>query len=153
MANTYTQLYMQFVFAVKGRRSFVLPHFREELEKYMCGISSNYQSKVLAIYCNPDHAHLLISMPATVSPSFLMDKVKGSSSKWVNRMGFLPQPFNWQDGFGVFSYSKTAIPTVAQYIHNQPKHHQKVTFREEYPSMLTEHGVEFDPKYLFEFYD
>ena len=67
--------------------------------------------------------------------------------------GILPQPFNWQDGFGVFSYSKSAVPTVAKYIHNQPIHHQNVPFREEYPTMLTENGVEFDPKYLFEFYD
>jgi REP element-mobilizing transposase RayT len=153
MPNTYTQLYTQFVFAVKGRQNLIRESFRDELEKYICGIISNHQSKTLAIYCNPDHIHILVGMHPTLAPSKLMEQVKSGSSLWVNDKKYIQGKFTWQDGYGAFTYSKSQIDRVVKYILNQPEHHKKQTFRDEYLLLLERFEVEFDPKYLFEWYD
>ena len=153
MANTYIQLYTQFVFAVKGRQSFVKEYFRDELEKVMCGIIANHKCKVYAIYCNPDHTHIFVSMDPAISHSKLMEQVKSGSSNWINEKKYLPVKFAWQKGFGAFSYSKTQVDVVVKYILNQPEHHKKQKFREEYLSFLQTFNIEFELKYLFEWYD
>ena len=153
MANTYTQLYIQFIFAVKGRDCLVNEKFREELEKVMCGIVKNQNSKPLAIYANPDHAHLFVGLNPSISLSKLMEQVKSSSSKWISDNKLTLGKFSWQDGYGAFSYSKSQIDQVVKYILNQPEHHKKQSFKDEYLDFLNKFEVDYDPKYLFEWYE
>jgi putative transposase len=149
MANTYTQLYVQIVFGVKGRQNLISEEIREKVEKYMCGIVSHNKAKALAIYCNPDHVHILISLHPSVSISEITRDIKSSSSKWINENNWIPQKFNWQEGFGAFTYSKSAINNVKNYILNQAEHHKKSTFKEEYIKLLEDFDIEYDVKYLF----
>ena len=153
MANTYTQLYIQFVFSVKGRKNLINESFRNELEKFICGIITNKKCKTYAIYCNPDHTHIFVGMHPTMAPSNLMEYVKSSSSKWLNGKKFIPSKFSWQDGFGAFTYSKSHIDNVVKYILNQPEHHKKQSFKDEYLKFLEKFEIEYDANYLFEWYD
>jgi putative transposase len=153
MANTYTQLYIQFVFSVKGRENLVKESFRDEFEKIICGIVHNHKCKTYAIYCNPDHTHLFVGIHPSIAPSKLMEQVKSGSSNWLNEKKYLPFKFSWQDGFGAFSYSKSHIDNVVQYILNQPEHHKKQTFKDEYLLFLEKFEIEYYEKYLFEWYD
>jgi len=153
MANTYTQLYVQFVFSVKGRENLIKEKFRDELEKVMCGIATQRKAKVYAIYCNPDHTHILVGMHPTISPSKLMEQVKSGSSNWLNGKKYIVGKFCWQDGYGAFTYSKSQIDKVVKYILNQPEHHKRHSFREEYLLFLNKFEVDYDPKYLFEWYE
>lgn len=150
MANTYTQMYLQIIFAVQGRDNVIKEKFRDELEKYMCGIITNNKSKPLAIYCNPDHTHILIGLHPTISVSTLTGDVKAGSSKWINERRLVSGKFNWQDGYGAFTYSKSQIDDVTKYILNQPEHHKKKTFKEEYLSILKKLEIKYDETYLFE---
>lgn len=153
MANTYTQLYIQFVFSVKGRKNLINERFRDELEKIMCGIITNHKCKTYAIYCNPDHTHIFVGMHPTIAPSKLMEQVKSGSSNWLNNEEHISGKFLWQDGYGAFTYSKSHIDNVVKYILNQPEHHKIQPFKEEYVSFLNEFDIEYDPKYLFEWYE
>jgi len=153
MANTFTQIYIQIVFAVQGRHCFIAEKFRDETEKYMCGVINNNKSKPIAIYCNPDHVHILIGLHPSKSISDMTRDIKANSSKWINEKKWLPGQFKWQEGFGAFSYSKTQIDAVAKYILNQPQHHHKSSFKDEYLKMLNERDMAYDEQYLFEWYD
>ncbi|MBL7977217.1 MAG: IS200/IS605 family transposase [Bacteroidetes Order II. Incertae sedis bacterium] len=153
MANTYTQLYIQFVFSVKGRQNLIKEAFRDELEKVMCGIVTHQKCKPLAIYCNPDHTHLFIGLHPTISPSKLMEQVKSGSSKWLNEKNYIQGKFSWQDGYGAFTYSKSHIDKVVKYILNQPEHHKKQSFKDEYLNLLEKFDVDYDAQYLFEWYE
>lgn len=150
MANTYTQLYVQIIFAVQRRENLITQKFRNELEKYICGIIKNNKSKPLSIYCNPDHSHVLIGLHPSVSIATITGDMKASSSKWINKNKLVRGKFNWQDGYGAFTYSKSQIDDVAKYIHNQPEHHKKRTFREEYLSILKKLEIDYDDQYLFD---
>lgn len=152
MANTYTQLYVQFVFSVRGRENFVNEKFRDELEKIMCGIITNQGCKTYAIYCNPDHTHILVGMHPVMSPSKLMEHVKSGSSKWINEKNLYPGRFSWQDGFGAFTYGKSQLNAVVKYILNQPEHHKKIAFKDEYILFLKKFEIDFKEVYLFEWY-
>ncbi len=149
MANTYTQMYVQIVFAVKGRQNLIHDAYRILLEKYICGIISNNKSKPLAIYCNPDHTHILIGFNPSVSISDLARDIKASSSKWINEQHWISSQFNWQSGFGAFTYSKSQIDPVIKYILNQKEHHKKSSFLEEYRVILDKAGIKYEEKYLF----
>ena len=153
MANTYTQLYIQFVSSVKGRQNFIFEQFREELEKVMCGIVKNNKCKTYAIYCNPDHTHIFIGMHPDISPSKLMEQVKSGSSKWINEKKFIRGHFSWQKGFGAFTYSRSHIDRVVNYVLNQPQHHKKQSFKDEYLLLLKKFDIEYDTKYVFEWYN
>ncbi len=153
MPNTYTQLYIQIVFAVQGRDNFIKESFREELQKYITGIISNKKQKLYAIFCMPDHTHIFLSMKPGISVSDLVRDIKSNSSGFLNDNKFVNRSFNWQDGFGAFSYSKSQAPDVVQYVLNQKQHHKKKTFKEEYLDFLKKFEVEYEDKYLFEFYD
>ncbi len=153
MANTYTQLYLQFVFAVRGRENLIKESFREELEKIMCGVINRHECKTYAIYCNPDHTHIFVGMNPNISPSKLIGQVKSASSKWMNDKLIFSKIFNWQKGFGAFTYSKSHIDKVVKYVLNQPIHHRKKTFKDEYLLILQKFGVDYDPKYVFEWYE
>ena len=153
MANTYTQIYVQIIFAVQGRQNLIAEKNREQLEKYICGIVSNKNSKPLAIYCNPDHTHILIGLHPSVSVSDMARDIKANSSKWINEKKWIRGKFRWQEGFGAFTYSKSHIDAVVKYILNQPVHHKKKTFREEYVDFLKKFNVDYNEKYLFEYYE
>jgi REP element-mobilizing transposase RayT len=137
----------------KGRSPDIFVKFRNELEKIMCGIISNHKCKTYAIYCNPDHTHIFVGMHPTIAPSKLMEQVKSGSSNWLNNKKYIPGKFSWQDGYGAFTYSKSHIDKVVKYVMNQPVHHRKQSFKEEYLSFLEKFDVDYDPKYLFEWYD
>ena len=153
MPNTYSQIYIQIVFAVKGREHFIKEPFREELQKYMTGIVTNKKQKLYAIYCMPDHTHLFVSIKPDIAISDLTRDIKANSSSFIKEKKFASSQFSWQEGFGAFSYSKSQAPDVVNYVLNQPAHHQKKTFKEEYLDFLYRFGIEYDEKYLFEFYD
>jgi REP element-mobilizing transposase RayT len=149
MANTYTQIHVQFVFAVKYRNGLIIPSLKEELYQYISGIIKHHNHKLLAINGMPDHIHIFIGMRPTQSISDLMQDIKGSSSKWINEKKFLKVKFEWQEGYGAFSYSKSHVDNVINYIKNQEEHHKKESFRDEYLNFLKRFEVEYDEKYIF----
>ena len=149
MANTYTQIHIQAVFAVQNRECIIGNQWRDELYKYITGIIRNHDHKLLAINGMPDHLHVLFGMRPTQTLSDLLQDIKGSSSKWINDKKFVRVKFSWQEGYGAFSYSKSQLPQVIQYIERQQEHHKKTTFIEEYKEFLDAFGVEYDERYIF----
>lgn len=149
-SSTFSQIYIQIVFAVKGRQSLILSKWEEDLYKYITGIVQNKEQKLLAINGMPDHIHILIGMRPSCTLSDLVREVKKSSNEFVNDNGFCRQKFEWQEGYGAFSYSHSSLDNVIGYINNQKEHHRVKTFKEEYHLLLTKFEIEFDEKYLFE---
>ena len=149
MANTYTQLHIQTVFAVQGRQSLIQPNWKDELYKYITGIVQNNGHKVLQINGMPDHVHLLFGMRPTQTLSDLMKQVKQDSSKWINKNRLVNGRFSWQAGYGAFSYSKSELPKIINYIKDQEEHHRQVSFRDEYLSLLNDFGIDFDTRFVF----
>lgn len=152
MANTYTQLYVHIIFAVKGRENLIGSGNREELHKYISGIVEKRGQKLLAVFCMPDHTHLLVGMKGDVSVSDLVRDVKAGSSGFINDQRWIKGKFNWQEGYGAFSYSKSQLDNVINYILNQEKHHGVRSFKDEYLELLSRFEVEYDERYLFEWY-
>lgn len=150
MANTYSQLYIQIVFAVKYRQSLIHESFREELQRYICGIVEKRNSKMYAVYCNPDHVHIFISIKPSVSISDMVRDIKRASTVYINEQKWLRGQFQWQEGFGAFSYSHEHIDRVVKYINNQKEHHAKKKFRQEYMELLEAYEIEYAREYLFE---
>lgn len=150
MANTYSQVYLQFVFAVKGRQSLINHQHNDELQKYITGIVQNRKQKMLSINNVPDHLHMLVGFGTIMSIADFIEEVKSISSKFINEKGWIQDKFEWQRGYGVFSYSRSQIDHVIQYIQKQQEHHKKQSFKEEYLSFLRKFEVEFDERYLFE---
>ena len=153
MANTYTQIYIQIVFAVQGRQNLILSKYKDELYKYITGIIRNKSQKLITINGMPDHLHLLIGLKPTMALSDLIKVVKSDSSNFINRKNWFDGKFSWQEGFGAFSYSKSQLNNVINYIQNQETHHTKRTFKDEYIALLEKFNVEFDNKYLFKWLD
>ena len=153
MANTYSQVYLQFVFAFKGRQSIINSKYNEELQKYITGIVQNRKQKMLAINNVSDHIHLLVGFNTIMSIADFMEEVKAISSKFINEKAWVKGRFEWQRGYGVFSYSRSQIDDVIKYIFNQQEHHSKKTFKEEYLDFLRKFEVEYDEYYLFDWID
>ena len=153
MANTFTQLYIQTVFAVQGRHSLIRKENKEELHKYITGIVQNHGHKLLAIHCMPDHTHIFFGLRPSMSISHLMQEVKADSTNFINRQRWFPGRFNWQEGYGAFSYGHSQISEVIRYVQNQEEHHARRSFRQEYLSVLKKFNIPYDPKYLFDFGD
>ena len=153
MANTYTQLQIHIVFSVKGRQNLIPQSSREQVEKYMTGIIQNRKHKLLAIYCMSDHVHLFIGLHPSDSISNLVTAIKKASKNYIKEKDWMPFAFEWQRGYGAFSYAKSQTYSVVNYILNQEEHHKKKTFREEYLEMLSKFEVKYEDQYLFEFYD
>ena len=149
MANTYTQIHIQAVFAVQNRESLIPPDRKEEVYRYITGIIQNHEHKLLAINGMPDHIHILFGMRPSQAISDLIKQVKQDSSKWINGRGMVRGRFSWQAGFGAFSYSRSDLPRVMAYIREQEKHHRRISFREEYLELLKEFEVEHDERYIF----
>lgn len=123
---------------------------REELNKYITGIVQNRGHKMLAVFCNPDHVHVLVGLKPSQSISDLVRDIKASSSGFISEKGWVKGKFSWQEGYGAFTYSRSALDNVVNYILNQEEHHKTKSFREEYLEFLKEFYVEYDEKYLFE---
>jgi len=149
MANTYTQIYIHYIFAVQNRLGLIQTKWKNHLYKYITGIVEQQGHKLLQIGGMPDHVHALISMSPKQSSSDLMFHIKRSSSLWINDNRFVMGKFSWQEGFGAFSYGKSQIPNVANYIENQEIHHKKRNFMEEYLELLKLFEIEYDERYIF----
>ena len=149
MANTYTQIHIHFVFAVKFRDGIISPQWKDTLYKYITGTIHNNNHKLLAINGTSDHIHILIGLRPSQSISDLMKDVKQSSSKWINENKLVKGHFEWQEGYGAFSHSKSQINKVIDYIDNQESHHKKLTFKEEYLDFLKKFDVDYDEKFIF----
>ncbi len=147
--STFSQIYIQVVFAVKGRNSIIKTEWEEELYKYITGIVQNKDQKVLAINGSFDHIHLFIGMKPSCRLSDLVREVKKSSNVFINEKKFSRYKFEWQEGYGSFSYSHSAIDNVVKYIMNQKEHHKKRTFKDEYISLLKKFEIDYKEEYLF----
>ena len=149
MANTYTQLHFQVVFAVQNRYSLISNSWKDRLYQYMQSVIINHGHKPLAINGMADHVHMVFGMRPSQSVSDLVKQVKMGSSIWINDSKFISSKFRWQDGFGAFSYSKSQLPALIHYVINQEIHHQKKTFLEEYREILDRSETGYDPRFLF----
>lgn len=149
MANTYTQIHIQTIWAVQNRDCLIAKEWKEELHSYITGIVQNKGHKVLRINSMPDHVHLFFGMRPKEALSDLMKIVKQESTNWIKEQGFLKTQFSWQEGYGGFSYAKSQIPKVIRYIENQEEHHKKKTFIEEYVEFLDAFEVDYDERYIF----
>ena len=149
MGNTYTQIHLQLIFAVKFRAAMIHHSWKHELLKYITGIVQNNKHKLLIINGVEDHLHALVGFRPHQSISDLLKDIKANSSKWINENKFTKSKFHWQEGYGAFSYSRSDLTNVINYIKTQEDHHRKVTFIDEYRSYLKEFEIEFDERYLF----
>jgi putative transposase len=152
MGNTYTQISIQAVFAVQDRANFITSEWRDTLHKYIAGIIQK-EATSLAVGGWKDHVHIFMGLPPALSISDMLQLVKANSSKWINTQKFIKGKFQWQEGYAAFSYSRSQRDAVIKYIMRQEEHHQRKTFREEYLDMLKKFEVDYDEKYLFEFYE
>ena len=150
MANTYSQIHIQAVFAVAGRAYLIRPEWKEELFKYIGGVFRNQKQKLLAIGGVADHIHLLFGLRPNIALSDLIRDVKANSSGFINDNRFVRGKFAWQEGFGAFSYSRSHLDTVVKYVLNQEKHHANRTFKDEYIGLLDRFEVEYEDRYLFD---
>lgn len=153
MANTYSQIYIQIVFAVSGRENLILKEWKAEMFKYITGIVTNHGQKLLAINGVADHIHILLNIKHGIALSDLVRDIKANSSRWINDRKFVRGKFQWQEGFGAFSYSISQLDDVIGYIQRQEEHHQEVSFKKEYLTYLKKFRVDFDPKYTFDWLD
>jgi REP element-mobilizing transposase RayT len=149
MANTYSQLYIHIVFAVKGRQNLISANWKDEIYKYITGIVTNKGQKLIDINGMPDHIHILIGLKPDKSISDLVRDIKSNSSKFINDKKWINGKFEWQTGFGAFSYSHSQLTNVIHYIERQEEHHKTKTFKEEYIEFLKLFNIEFKDEYLF----
>lgn len=150
MAGTFSQIYIQVVFAVKGRENLISEQWQSELHKYISGIIKAKEQKPIIVNGVDDHIHCFIGLNPAMAISDLVRDIKNNSSKFINERKFVKGKFQWQEGYGAFSYSHSQIEQVYNYILNQKEHHKKRTFKEEYIDFLNKFEIEHKPEYLFE---
>jgi REP element-mobilizing transposase RayT len=153
MPGTYSQMYIQIVFAVKGRENLISLQWKDELHKYIAGIIKAKEQKPIIVNGMPDHIHAFIGLRPTMAACDLVRDIKNNSSNFINEKRWVKGKFSWQEGYGVFTYSHSQIETVFKYILNQEEHHRKKTFREEYIDFLEKFEIEYNVKYLFDWID
>src|SRR5689334_9568006 len=153
MPNTFTQMFIQFVFAVSHRRALIPKEHKMRLHEYIGGLLKHRLQKPLAIHCMPDHAHIFVGYKPNISIPDLVKEIKVEPNEFINDQKWTPQRFAWQTGYGAFSYSLLDIGNVINYIHNQESHHAKTSFKSEYKKLLLDFDVPYGEKYLFEFFD
>jgi len=153
LANTYSQIYIQVVFAVKGRKNLLQKSWREKVFMYMSGIIKEKGQKAIIVNGVADHVHIFVGIKPSVSLSDLVRDIKNNSSRFINEQGWTREKFAWQSGYGAFSYSHSQIEEVYQYILNQEKHHLKKTFRQEYYDFLEKFNIDYQKAYTFDFLD
>ncbi len=151
--GTFTQIYLHFVFAVKFREALLQPKQQKEVFPFISGLINSMGHKSYAVNGMPDHVHIFMSFSPSESPSETIKEIKRASTNFINGKKWFPGKFQWQSGYGCFSYSKSQVHTVVKYILNQKEHHRKTTFREEYATFLEKFEIEHDKKFLFEFFD
>ena len=152
MPNTYSQIYLHYIFSPKYRKTLIKVEFEEELFKYITGVVKNLDQQLIRINGMPDHCHLLVRLRPSLAPSKFIQAVKTNSSRWISEKKFLKHRFNWQIGGGIFSVSHRNVAELISYIENQKEHHKKASFREEYLELLNHYGINFEEKYLLEFF-
>lgn len=150
MANTYSQVYLHFVFSTKRRSETISPDIEQRVWSYIAGVAKRHGMTPIQIGGIETHVHALVGVPTTMSSSQGAKALKGDSSYGIRREFEGMADFGWQDGYGVFSVSHSAISSVAQYIRDQREHHSKRSFEEEYVALLNKHGVDYDERYLFD---
>jgi len=150
MPGTYSQIYIQLIFSVKGRQNHISEEFKQDLQTYMGGIIQGKYVELIAVYCMPEHTHIFISLKPMIAISELVREVKISSTKFINEKQWLKGKFAWQEGFGVFSYSYSHIYNIVRYIEKQPAHHKTKKFKEEYTEFLHKFGLDYEERYLFD---
>jgi putative transposase len=153
MAGTFSQLYIQVVFSVKGRQNLIQKEWSEELYKYIAGIIRGKNQKPIIVNGMHDHIHIFVGLRPAQSIADLVRDIKSNSTNFINEKRWMKSKFSWQEGYGAFSYSHSQIKDVYNYILNQEERHRQKTFREEYLEFLKNFEVEYDEKYLFEWYD
>lgn len=153
MANTYSQCYVHLVFAVKHREALIQKTWKDELEKYITGIIQNHKHKLLAIGAMPDHIHIFIGYNLSHLIPDLVEEIKTSSSAWIKKNRLSKFKFEWQKGYGAFTHARSQLDTVIKYVLTQEEHHQKISFREEYLDMLRKNDIQFEEKYVFDFWE
>jgi len=151
--STYSQIYLQIVFAVKYRQALIQSNWEEQLYRYITGIVQKKGQKMLAINGTNNHIHIFINIKPSCCIADLVREIKKASTAFINENKLTPCKFQWQEGYGVFSYSHSHIDKVAKYVMNQKEHHKKKTFKEEYTALLKKFDVMFEEKYLFDFFD
>jgi putative transposase len=149
MANTYSQIYIQIVFAVEGRQNLIDPSHNNDLQKYITGIVTKQRHKLIAVNNMPDHVHVLIGQRPDAALSELVGDIKSGSTNFINRQRWVKGRFNWQEGFGAFSYSRSQLGAVIRYVQNQQKHHRKHSFDDKYRTLLDRFEVPYDERYIF----
>ena len=150
MPNTYSNVVLHLVFAVKHRQALIQPQFRDELQKIICGLFRKHAQKVLAIYCMPDHTHILFDYRPSIGLSNLVMQVKVATTSWINDNGWVKTRFHWQNGYGVFSCDPKRLDGIIAYIRNQEMHHREKKFIDEYRQTLQDLKMDFDERYLFQ---
>ena len=153
MPGTFSQIYIQVIFAVKGRQNLISNSWNKELHKYIAGIIKGKEQKPIIVNGIPDHIHAFIGERPAIAISDLVRDIKNSSSNFINDHNWVKGKFSWQAGYAVFPYSHSQIESVYNYILRQEEHHKKKTFRQEYLDFLKKFKVEYGEKYLFEWYD
>jgi len=151
MANTFSQIYIQTVFAVNGRLSLIQPEFKEELFKYITGIVRNQGQKLISINGMADHVHILIGLKPAMALTDLVREIKADSTNFINKQKWVHGKFSWQEGYGAFSYGHSQLDTIIRYIQNQERHHRRSSFKNEYLTLLRKFDIAFEKKYVFEF--
>jgi REP-associated tyrosine transposase len=151
MANTFSQIYIQTVFAVSGRLSLIKPTFKEDFYKYIAGIVRNQGQKLISINGMPDHVHILIGLRPAMALADLVQEIKADSTNFINKNKWVRGKFSWQEGYGAFSYGHSQLNTIIRYIQNQERHHSRQSFKSEYLSLLRKFDIAFEDKYVFKF--
>lgn len=149
MANSYNQTYVHFIFSTKKRKPLIKPDFEKRLWSYIAGIGKQNGFHVITSGGMPDHAHILLELSKTKTISQTIQKIKGSSSKWINDEFYPNREFSWQTGYGAFSIGRSGLKNAIRYIQNQKKHHEYKTFKEEFLELLNTYNVDYDEKYLW----
>lgn len=150
MSQTFSQIYIQIVFAVQGRQNLIQKSWKDELHKYLSGIITGKNQKSIIINGMPDHIHAFVGLKPAIAISDLVREMKNNSTNFINDRTFVKGKFSWQEGYGAFSYSHSQMDNVYNYILNQEEHHKTKTFKQEYIQFLNSFGINYDEKYLFE---
>jgi REP element-mobilizing transposase RayT len=150
MARTLIEVYLHIVFSTKHRANIIHPEIEAELHRYITGIIANLDSRCIAVNGTENHVHTLVSLGKTMATSSLVREVKKGSTSWLKRQEAVSRDFSWQDGYGGFSVGRSELPAVHRYIAAQKEHHRRVTYEEEFVSLLDEHGVAYDDRYLWD---
>jgi len=151
--GTFTQMYVHLVFAVGHREPVLSESIRHRVFEYISGIVTSQKHKSIIVNGFSDHVHILLGLNPVISVSDTVHEIKRGSSLFINDNRLLPGKFSWQEGYGGFTYSRSQLDRVYNYIENQEVHHAKKSFRDEYFAILNKYDVEFDPRYLFDFFD